>query len=45
MEGVQEDEPNTIELKVDNAMTRDEVVDAIIQKVEELKCWLIKFSF
>jgi len=32
MEGVQENEPNTIEMKVDNGMTRDEVVDNIVQK-------------
>jgi len=37
MEGVQENEPNTIELRVDSAMTRDEVVAEIIQRVEELK--------
>ena len=34
MEGVQENEPNTFELKVDSGMTRDEVVDQVIQKVE-----------
>ena len=32
MEGVQENEPNTIELRVDSAMTRDEVVAEIIRK-------------
>jgi len=34
MEGVQENEPNTFEFKVDSGMTRDEVVDQVIQKVE-----------
>ena len=38
MEGVQENEPNTIELRVDSAMTRDEVVAEIIQRVEKLEC-------
>ena len=38
MEGVQENEPNTIEMKVDSAMTRDEVVAEIIQRVEKLEC-------
>ena len=38
MEGVQENEPNTIELKVDSAMTRDQVVAEIMHKVEELNC-------
>jgi len=33
MEGVQENEPNTIELRVDSAMTRDEVVAEIIRKI------------
>merc|ERR1711936_1541724 len=36
MEGVEENEPNTIELRVNSSMTRDEVVSKIFQKVEEL---------
>jgi len=36
MEPVQEDEPNTIELKVDSVMTRDEVVVKIFEKIQEL---------
>jgi len=36
MEGVQENEPNTIDLKVDSSMTREEVVAKIFEKVEEL---------
>ena len=38
MEGVQENEPNTIELKVDSTMTRDEVVDKVIKEVEKFSC-------
>jgi len=36
MEGVQENEPNTIELKVDSTMTKDEVVAKIFEKIEKL---------
>merc|ERR1719427_995517 len=36
MEGVKENEPNTIELRVNSSMTRDEVVTKIFQKVREL---------
>jgi len=36
MEGVQENEPNTIEIKVDGAMTKDEVVAEVIERVEKL---------
>jgi len=36
MEGVQEHEPNTIELKVDSTMTKDEVVTKIFEKIEKL---------
>jgi len=36
MEGMQENEPNTIELSVNSSMTKDEVVTKIFQKVEEL---------
>ena len=36
MEGVQENEPNTIELKVDGTMTKDEVVAKIFEKIEKL---------
>ena len=42
MEGVQENEPNTIELKVDSTMTRDEVVDKVIKEVEKFSCWLLR---
>jgi len=38
MEGVRENEPNTIELRVGSTMTKDEVVAEIMQKVEQLKC-------
>ena len=38
MEGVQENEPNTIELKVDSTMTRVEVVDKVIKEVEKFSC-------
>ena len=38
MEGVRENEPNTIELKVDSTMTRDEVVDKVIKEVEKFSC-------
>jgi len=33
LEGVQENEPNTFEMRVDSAMTRDEVIDKIIEKL------------
>ena len=33
VEGVQENEPNTFEIRVDSSMTRDEVVAQIIEKV------------
>ena len=36
MDGVQENEPNTIEIKVDGAMTKDEVLAEIIVRVEML---------
>ena len=36
MEGVLENEPNTIEIKVDSAMTKEEVVNEIIKRVEKL---------
>jgi len=36
MEGIQENEPNTIELKVDSTMTKDEVVAKIFEKIEKL---------
>jgi len=36
MEGVQEDEANTIELKVESKMTKDEVVAKIFEKIEKL---------
>jgi len=35
MEGVKEDEPNTIELEVDSKMTRNEVVKEILRKLEK----------
>ena len=37
MEGIQEDESNTVEVRVDGAMTKVEVVTKIIQKVEQLE--------
>ena len=36
MEDVEEDEPNTIEVKVDNKMTREEVVDIILDRLKEI---------
>ena len=36
MEDVEEDEPNTIEVKVDNKMTREEVVDTILDRLKEI---------
>ena len=36
MDGVQENEPNTIEIKVDGAMTKYEVVAEVIERVEKL---------
>ena len=36
MEDVEEDEPNTIEVKVDNKMTREEVVDIIRDRLKEI---------
>ena len=38
MEGVQENEVNTVELQVDSTMTRDEVVNKIFEKIEKLSC-------
>ena len=38
MERVQEDEPNTFELNVTSAMTKDEVVAEISKIVEGLAC-------
>ena len=38
MEGVQENEPNTVELKVDSTMTREEVVAKIFENIEKLSC-------
>ena len=35
--GVENDEPNTIELVVDGSMTRQDVVDKIKQKLEEIR--------
>jgi len=35
--GVENDEPNTIELLVDDSMTREDVVDKIKQKLEEIR--------
>ena len=40
MEGVLENEPNTIEIKVDSAMTKEEVVNEIIKRVEKLTSWI-----
>ena len=36
MEAVGEDEPNTIEVKVTNSMTREEVVDIIRERLREI---------
>jgi len=36
MENVQEDEPNTIDMRVDNLMSRDEVVEEVFQKIKEV---------
>lgn len=36
MEDVEEDEPNTIEVKVDNKMTREEVVDMILDRLKQI---------
>ena len=38
MEGVQENEPNTMELKVDSKMTKDEVVAKIFEKIQKMSC-------
>ena len=38
--GVENDEPNTIELLVDGSMTREDVVDKIKQKLEEIRFWV-----
>jgi len=38
MEGVKENEPNTIELNVDSTMTRDEVVAKIFEKIDQVSC-------
>merc|ERR1712013_273498 len=38
MEGVKENEPNTVELKVDSTMTREEVMAKIFEKIEKLSC-------
>ena len=45
MEGVQENEPNTVELKVDSTMTREEVVAKIFENIEKLSCWFIFIPF
>ena len=36
MEGMEEDEPNTIELKVDSLMTREQVISKIMQELQEM---------
>ena len=38
MEGVEENEPNTIEINVGSTMTKDEVVAEIMQRIEHLRC-------
>ena len=38
MEGVKEDEQNTIELQVNSKMTRDDVVTVILKKIGEMTC-------
>jgi len=38
MEGVKENEPNTIEMNVGSSMTKDEVVAEIMQRIEQLRC-------
>ena len=35
MEGLEADEPNSIELKVTSAMSRAEVVDEILRQIQE----------
>ena len=37
MEGVGEDEPNTIEVEVTSSMTREEVVDIIRERLREIQ--------
>ena len=41
MEGVKEDEPNTMELEVDSKMTRIEVVKEILRKLEKWHAQLV----
>ena len=36
MEGVEEDAPNTIELKVDSLMSREQVISKIMQELQEM---------
>ena len=38
MEEVKENEQNTIEIRVESAMTKDGVVAEIMQRVEQLEC-------
>ena len=38
MEEVENNEPNTIEISVESAMTKDGVVAEIMQRVEQLEC-------
>ena len=37
MEGVGEDEPNTIEVEVTNSMTREQVVQIIRERLREIQ--------
>ena len=36
MENVQEDEPNTIDMRVDSSMSKEEVVAEVFLKIEEV---------
>ena len=37
MEGVEEDEPNTMEVEVTNSMSREEVVEIIRERLREIQ--------